>query len=335
MESVSGRISTKRAFVGLDLGASAIRGVQGTHDGASFTITRSAEVMLPIGTVINGRIIDRAQVTAALKKLWRQGKFSTRNVKFAISDLNLGFEDSFFTASEALIDARLLPLGSEPLSRALICADQLHGHHDLPTLIVDIGSDDLTLVAYLQDDELFSSTQPTLGTDLAVLALTNGLGLERREATQVLFDQGVARSTASSTAVLIKSWESTLLDAIHDGIQQLSARHLDVSRVLITGIGSTIPQLKQAISDRIQHPVQFLDSQPTLSAAVGLAAMSETFHDLLPAPVHEAVALLRIKKWIVVAFVVLGMSSLAFWFYQQQQLNDLWQHVDLLRGGAK
>jgi len=334
VESASGRTS-KRAFVGLDLGASAIRGVQGTRNGATFTSTRSAEVLLPPGTVINGRITDRAQVTAALKKLWRQGKFSTRNVKFAISDLNLGFEDSYFTASEALIDARLLPIGSEPLSRALIFADQLHGNQDHLTLIVDIGSDDLTLVAYLHDDELFSLTQPTLGTDLAVLALTNGLGLERPEATQVLFEQGVARNTSSSTAVLIKSWENTLLDAIHDGIQQLSARHLDVSRVLITGVGSTIPQLKQAISDRIQHPVHFLDSQPTLSVAVGLASMSKPFHDLLPAPVHEAVALLRIKKWIVVAFIILGMGSLAFWFYQQQQLNDLWRQVDLLRGGAK
>jgi len=324
-----------RAFVGLDLGATGIRGIQVSGKGGEFTISRSAEVLLPAGSVINGRIIDRTLITSALKKLWRQGKFTTRNVYFGISDLNIGDEDAYFTASEALIDARLFPIGAGAQRDALTRASQIAGDHGTLTLIVNIGSDDLTLVGHLGDLQLFSSTQPTLGTDLALLALTNGLGLERTEASQLFFDHGVALDPVNPAYVLIKSWQDTLLDAIHDGAERLSANGYVVEEVVLAGSGFRVPQLMATISQRIQLPVHLLGAQPSLAIATGLAVTSSESDDLLPAPVHEAVVLLRIKKWIIAAFVVLGISSLAYWMYQQRQLNDLWDQVALLRAGSK
>lgn len=335
MESSSRRKSAKRSFVGLDMGANAIRVIQGTHNGTEFTITGFSEALLPPGTVIYGRITDRAQVTVALKKLWRTGEFSTRNVLFAISDLNLGLEDAYITASEALIDARLRPIGAQSQSQALITASRLDTDHDELTLIIQIGSDDLTLVSYLGDQELFALTQPALGTDLVALALTRGLGVDQLEASRILFDEGCIPDSESPQAVLIKSWESTLLDAIHDGAQRIAAKNLDVTRVVLTGSGSRIPLLKEAISARLQRPVELLGSQPSFAVATGLAAMFDHWNDLLPAPVHEAVTLLRIRKWIRFAFIALGVSSLAYWGYQQQQLNHVWQQVEVLRVGSQ
>lgn len=73
--------------VGLDLGASYIRGVQVTKDGkGNFTIDKVAEEPLPHAAIHEGEVIDQDEVVSALKRLWAKAKFTTRVVRIGVGD---------------------------------------------------------------------------------------------------------------------------------------------------------------------------------------------------------------------------------------------------------
>ncbi len=78
-------------FVGVDIGASGVRGVQLKRDRRSgeYRITKAASVDLPRGAVQNGVITDQAAVIAALRQLWREGRFSTRKVVIGLADASV------------------------------------------------------------------------------------------------------------------------------------------------------------------------------------------------------------------------------------------------------
>lgn len=74
--------------VGLDIGTSAIRAVELTVDGGAPPILEAyGQVGLPPGTIVDGEIRDRAQVVAALERLWREGGFSERHVRVGVAGL--------------------------------------------------------------------------------------------------------------------------------------------------------------------------------------------------------------------------------------------------------
>lgn len=67
--------------VGLDIGSTAIRGVELKANGKSKpNLLRYHSVELPAGAVRRGEVIDPDVVNAALKKLWSEGKFKSKNV---------------------------------------------------------------------------------------------------------------------------------------------------------------------------------------------------------------------------------------------------------------
>jgi type IV pilus assembly protein PilM len=71
--------------VGLDIGSSAVRAAEVTRSRRGLTIQRFAQVGLPGGAVVDGEILDPGAVTVALRRLWSEGGFTTRNVVLAIS----------------------------------------------------------------------------------------------------------------------------------------------------------------------------------------------------------------------------------------------------------
>lgn len=75
--------------VGLDIGTSGIRAVQIGYSKGHGVITHAAEVDLPRGAVTNGHITQSSEVSAALRKLWKIGRFTTNRVNFNISDTNV------------------------------------------------------------------------------------------------------------------------------------------------------------------------------------------------------------------------------------------------------
>lgn len=67
--------------VGLDIGSAAIRAVE-VHgfDGGKPSVARYAEIPLPENAARRGEVVESSTVTSALKRLWSQGGFKTKDV---------------------------------------------------------------------------------------------------------------------------------------------------------------------------------------------------------------------------------------------------------------
>jgi len=74
-------------IVGIDFGSRALRGVE--VEGALRdrpTLRRYFEVPIPAGVVRSGEVIDLAAASAAIRRLWSGGKFSTKNVVLGVGN---------------------------------------------------------------------------------------------------------------------------------------------------------------------------------------------------------------------------------------------------------
>ena len=86
-----------RKVVGVDIGSRSIRAVEVRNPLASDpVVVRMHEVGLPDGAVRNGEVIEVGTVTAALKSLWGEAKFSTRDVVIAIGGSSVHPRDASF-----------------------------------------------------------------------------------------------------------------------------------------------------------------------------------------------------------------------------------------------
>ena len=73
--------------VGLDIGSSAVRAVQITAAGRGpASLDRLGQVVLPVGAVRDGEIVDPAAVTEALRTLWTRYGFKSRRVFLGIAN---------------------------------------------------------------------------------------------------------------------------------------------------------------------------------------------------------------------------------------------------------
>jgi type IV pilus assembly protein PilM len=69
--------------VGVDIGSSAVRAVE-VQGGRSPRVRKSGRIPLPPGAVEGGQVRDAAAVTKALRRLWHEQKFSSKNVRLGI-----------------------------------------------------------------------------------------------------------------------------------------------------------------------------------------------------------------------------------------------------------
>ena len=75
-------------IVGLDIGTSALRAVElVTDNGSKPSLEAYAQVGLPPGAIVDGEVRDAAQVSAALRRLWREGGFKTTQVHLGVAGL--------------------------------------------------------------------------------------------------------------------------------------------------------------------------------------------------------------------------------------------------------
>lgn len=73
-------------IVGLDIGTSAVRAVELTVDTGGLPVLEAfGQVGLGPGVVVDGEVRDRAQVAAALRRLWREGGFSEHRVRLGVA----------------------------------------------------------------------------------------------------------------------------------------------------------------------------------------------------------------------------------------------------------
>jgi len=87
--------------IGLDIGTTAVRAVELAIDGERpRAIVNFGQVGLQPGTMVNGEIRDGARLAEALRRLWREGRFSHRRVRVGVAGLRVIVRD---------IDMPLLP----------------------------------------------------------------------------------------------------------------------------------------------------------------------------------------------------------------------------------
>lgn len=80
--------------VGLDIGSTAVRGVElSAAKKRKPNLLRFHEVVLPPGAVSRGEILDVVAVGTALKQLWSEGRFKTKNVVLGAGNQNVLVRD--------------------------------------------------------------------------------------------------------------------------------------------------------------------------------------------------------------------------------------------------
>src|SRR5258708_15493654 len=72
--------------VGLDIGSFAVRAAEVSRDAGVPVLHRFAQIPLPPRSVVEGEILDREAVTAAIRELWAKGGFKTDRVVVGVSN---------------------------------------------------------------------------------------------------------------------------------------------------------------------------------------------------------------------------------------------------------
>ncbi|HMO11345.1 MAG TPA: pilus assembly protein PilM, partial [Actinotalea sp.] len=73
-------------MIGLDLGTTRARAVELQVGRGAPTVVRYAEAPLPLGAVQDGEVTEREAVVPALRQMWAQGKFSTKDVVIGVGN---------------------------------------------------------------------------------------------------------------------------------------------------------------------------------------------------------------------------------------------------------
>jgi type IV pilus assembly protein PilM len=72
--------------VGLDIGTSGVRAAQLRSSGSGVTLERFGQVALPAGAVRDGEVIDPEAVAVAIRHLWAQARFGTKQVVVGVAN---------------------------------------------------------------------------------------------------------------------------------------------------------------------------------------------------------------------------------------------------------
>ena len=72
--------------MGLDIGTSGVRAAELSRGRGAAKLERFGQVALPEGAVRDGEVVDRDAVTAAIRQLWAQAKFSTKKVVVGVAN---------------------------------------------------------------------------------------------------------------------------------------------------------------------------------------------------------------------------------------------------------
>jgi type IV pilus assembly protein PilM len=105
-------------MTGLDIAATAVRAAELVYGRNRFVLRRFAQMPLPVGAVVRGDVVDPAAVTAAVKLLWKKGRFRARRASIAVSGAGVTISDVEIPYVPAQARRALLPelVGTDPSS---------------------------------------------------------------------------------------------------------------------------------------------------------------------------------------------------------------------------
>lgn len=332
--------------VGLDLGSTGLRAVELRMDRRepALRVHRAAEVALPPGAIMQGRVEEPRIVTSALRKLWRQGRFSTRRVNFGlratevltrqvdlpwmepgdfaaalrfqvqdvlpmdVDTVEVGYHlletltgptpgsdknrillvaadrQSIANTASVLMRARLTPVGADAPAFALTrAAARIEGGPSTP-LLVDIGAQQLTIVAAHGGRPLLVRTISTLGSNSAVASIAEDCDFDVDLASRELIRVGVeapapivtpiaessvfadsspthsSDTVSENVAASAGRWAGSVVKEIRDSLDYLLTTSAPtVDGIFLTGRGSLIGGLSGRIAAHLPLPVHNLN----------------------------------------------------------------------------
>ncbi|MFF1634501.1 type IV pilus assembly protein PilM [Leifsonia sp. NPDC058248] len=253
------------SVVGVDIGSAAIRAVEVSDPGKPKpTLVRHHEVLLPEGAVSRGEVLEPNTVAAALKSLWSQGGFKSKNVVLGMGNQRVLARDLTVPKMSQSRIRESLPFHVQELLPVPV-AEALLDFYPVSESMSDSGPVvNGLLVAAVKDAVLgnVKATQlaglTTVDVDLIPFALTRVL---------------VGRANATGNVALIEIGANTTSVVIAaGGVPQFV-------RIIPTGGAD----LTQALQSELE--IEFGEAE-RLKAAVGLAKQVSTIEE------HRAVEII-------------------------------------------
>jgi type IV pilus assembly protein PilM len=189
-------------YVGIDIGTSAVRGVEVVVRGGKASIVSAAEVPLAAGAMVNGLIGDAPAVVDALKRLRSAGKFKTKNAAVAIANNDLvvrALEVPYMPADEVAL-ALEYELGDYV---AVGSDDVLHDVHVLGEVTNAAGERQLKVLLAAGDEAMINRFTEALAAagfrpskvGPSALALVRAVGKAGDGAAEAIVDVGASKTT--------------------------------------------------------------------------------------------------------------------------------------------
>jgi type IV pilus assembly protein PilM len=150
-----------RTLIGLDVGTTAVRAAELRFGRGKPSLVRFAQVALEPGVVVAGEVVDAAAVGAALKRLWRDGGFTSRRVITGVAGPRVvsrttdlpAMSDDDLRSSLPFQVQELIPI---PLDEAVI------DHQVLETYLDDEGAERARVLVVAAHRDLLRSLMAAL-----------------------------------------------------------------------------------------------------------------------------------------------------------------------------
>ncbi len=307
----------RRTRIGVDIGSTAVRAAELSMRGVSPTLVRVAQVPTPGGAVVNGEVHDPGQVGEALRELWQRGKFRSREVILGVANQRVVVREvSLPWLSDKELRQTLpfqvqefvpIPVEEAVLDFHVLEEFEREGRRMVRLLLV--AAQKAMIEQIVQAAE--SARLRPVGLDLVPFAIVrsvgsiDGIGLDATEGG----DEAIVDVGADVTSICVHAWgvprfvrageavkvaesrAASFSDEIRSSLDfyQSQMPGAKIGRVLLTGGGSKLDELRRVLADRLPavvargHPFHRVtpeldlppeaaaEAEPLLAVAVGLA----------------------------------------------------------------
>lgn len=265
--------------VGLELDTGMIRAVEMKGKGSTAKIVAAGEIALPEHAVVEGVVQDGEAVSAALQKLWREAKFSSRNVVLGVFNQSVLLRLINFPKipKDKLAQAIRLQAGEYfpiPLSQlefdfAVVGETESNGESLHEVLLVAVKQTDLlpSVTALLN-----SKLNPQV-VDATPLALLRTLPQARQKGTTVLVDLAMGISSIVLAVDGMPRYARVLPVNLRDYFSELGAQ-LNVGDSYTGYVAATVERgseneafhrWRQAVTKEIRTFISFYLQQEQLN----------------------------------------------------------------------
>jgi type IV pilus assembly protein PilM len=258
-------------IVGVDIGETAVRGVEvRTSARSGAQVLRYSEVALPEGAVRSGEVLEVTTVAGALKRLWLEAKFRTKDVVLGMGNQKVLARDLTVPRMPLASIRESLPFHVQDLIQVPV-ADALLDFYPIAEVDSETGpAVSGLLIAAVKEAVMVNVSAARqaglspVGVDLIGFALQRVLGPATGETT-ALIDVG-----ASTTNVVLAR------NGVPQFVRIIPAGGEDVTRALMSRL-----EMDRQQAETFKRTVGLLPGQTTPETRMGVTVIEETAGELL------------------------------------------------------